>query len=82
MNAVSVLILYILHIDIFIVYVFIISLCVPLRKCVYAIYRDFYSHKNEYFSRKCLIVLLFFAQNIDCGYMFKLPCRGGSNEYP
>ena len=23
-----------------------------------------------------------FAQNIDCGYMLELPCRGGSNEYP
>ena len=28
------------------------------------------------------IIFLIFAQNIDCGYSFAYPCRGGSNEYP
>ena len=27
-------------------------------------------------------VFLSFAQNIDCGYTFEPPRRGGSNEYP
>ena len=28
------------------------------------------------------IILLISAQNIDCGYSFEPPRRGGSNEYP
>ena len=32
-----------------------------------------------------IIILIFFfhisAQNIDCGYSFEPPCRGGFNEY-
>ena len=28
------------------------------------------------------IIFLIFTQNIDCGYMLELPCRGSSNEYP
>ena len=28
------------------------------------------------------IIFLISAQNIDCGYSFELPCRGGSNEFP
>ena len=27
-------------------------------------------------------IFLIFAQNIDCGYTFEPPRRGGSNEYP
>ena len=27
------------------------------------------------------IIFLISAQNIDCGYLFKPPCQGGSNEY-
>ena len=26
--------------------------------------------------------MIFFAQNIDCGYSLEPPRRGGSNEYP
>ena len=29
-----------------------------------------------------MIKILFFAQNIDCGYTLEPPRRGGSNEYP
>ena len=27
-------------------------------------------------------IILFFAQNIDCGYTLEPPQLGGSNEYP
>ena len=29
-----------------------------------------------------LLFFLIFAQNIECGYTFEPPRRGGSNEYP
>ena len=29
-----------------------------------------------------IFFLLIFAQNIDCGYTFEPPRRGGFNEYP
>ena len=38
--------------------------------------------KNENFQQKKFDIFLIFAQNIDCGYTFKPPRRGGSNEYP
>ena len=28
------------------------------------------------------MMILMFAQNIDCGYTLEPPRRGGSNEYP
>ena len=41
---------------------------VLLQKIAHAIYRDFFSAvKKENFFIKILIVLIFFAQNIDCG---------------
>ena len=27
-------------------------------------------------------IFLFLLKNIDCGYSYESPCRGGSNEYP
>ena len=27
------------------------------------------------------IIIVIFAQNIECGYSLEPPCRGGSNEY-
>ena len=53
-----------------------------LRKLAHAIYRDIFCFikKLKIFSLKILI--FFFAQNIDCGYTFELPRRGGSNKYP
>ena len=38
--------------------------------------------KNEKFHWKNSDIFLIFAQNIDCGYTFEPPRRGGSNEYP
>ena len=39
--------------------------------------------KIENFQWKIFdIFLIFFAQNIDCGYTLEPPRRGGSNEYP
>ena len=34
------------------------------------------------FRKKILIIFHISAQNIDCGYSFEPPRRGGSNEYP
>ena len=31
---------------------------------------------------KKILYIVFFAQNIDFGYTFEPPRRGGSNEYP
>ena len=42
----------------------------------------FLAIKIKIFSRKKLDIFLTFAQNIDCGYTFEPPRRGGSNEYP
>ena len=38
--------------------------------------------KIENFNRKKNDVFNISAQNIDCGYTFEPPQRGGSNEYP
>ena len=38
--------------------------------------------ENENFQIKILIFFHISAQNIDCGYSFEPPRRGGSNEYP
>ena len=35
----------------------------------------------EYFHQKKIDIFNIFAQNIDHGYMFELPRRGGSNKY-
>ena len=53
-----------------------------LRKLAHALYRDFYSCKNEKHKQKNFDIFLIFAQNIDCGYTLEPPRRGGSNEYP
>ena len=42
----------------------------------------FHGHKNDNFQMKFFDIFLIFAQNIDCGYTFEPPQRGGSNEYP
>ena len=42
----------------------------------------FHGCKNVNFQMNFLIFFLFFAQNIDCGYMLEPPQSGGSNEYP
>ena len=48
----------------------------------HAIYRKKIGCKNKKFRWKKIIVFLFFAQNIVCGYTLEPPRRGGSNEYP
>ena len=53
-----------------------------LRKHAYANILKNFPTKNENFQIKILIFLIFFAQNIDCGYSLEPPRRGGSNEYP
>ena len=45
---------------------------------IFGVVKNLKFHK----SKKCFDIFLIFAQNIDCGYMFELPRRGGSNEYP
>ena len=44
-------------------------------------YTEFFfsEEKMENFIGKMLIFFLIFAKNIDCGYRFKPPRRGGSN---
>ena len=41
----------------------------------------FFSCKNRKFHQKNFGIFDIFAQNIDCGYTFEPPRRGGSNEY-
>ena len=41
-----------------------------------------YTEINLKFCQKNLDIFLIFAHNIDCGYTFEPPHRGGSNEYP
>ena len=53
-----------------------------LRKHAHAINRDFLALRIENFQLKNFDIFLIFAQNIDCGYTFEPPRRGGSNEYP
>ena len=38
--------------------------------------------KTGSFQIKKSDIFYIFAQNIDCGYSFEPPRRGGSNEYP
>ena len=57
------------------------EICIT-KTCPCNIQRIFSVPKIENFTRKMLIFFLFFAQNIDCGYMLEPPQRGGSNEYP
>ena len=38
--------------------------------------------KMKIFTVKKIDIFLIFAQNIDYGYTFEPPRRGGSNEYP
>ena len=45
------------------------------------IYRKFHHQKLEVFRQKILIFFIFLVKNIDCGYSFEPPHRGGSNEY-
>ena len=42
----------------------------------------FSSVNNDKFPLKNVDIFPIFAQNINCGYTLKPPCRGGSNEYP
>ena len=53
-----------------------------LRKHAYSNILKIFPPINENFQIKILIFLIFFAQNIDCGYSLEPPRRGGSNEYP
>ena len=43
---------------------------------------NFTSKKNENFQLKNSDIFQILAQNIDCGYSFEPPRRGGSNVYP
>ena len=53
-----------------------------LRKHAYSNILNISPPKNESFQTKILIFFRIFDQNIDCGYSFEPPRRGGSNEYP
>ena len=70
-------------------------LSLALRKNAHAVYSVFIAVKTETFLQKifdsfalkfrCFLFCIIFpilAQNIDCGYMFEPPRRGGFNEYP
>ena len=46
------------------------------------IHWEFYHQKMKNFRCRILVVFIFSAQNIDCGYLLEPPRRGGSNEYP
>ena len=52
------------------------------KACPCDIQRNCLVVKIKIFSVQILIFFLFFAQNIDCGYMLEPPRQGGSNEYP
>ena len=53
-----------------------------LRKHAYSNILKISPPKNEDFPIKSSDIFHISAQNIDCGYSFEPPCRGGSNEYP
>ena len=42
---------------------------------------NFTTKRPENFQIKVLIFFIFLLKNIDCGYSFEPPRRGGSNEY-
>ena len=46
------------------------------------IYWKFYHQNKENFQIKNSDIFHISAQNIDCGYSYEPPRRGGSNEYP
>ena len=46
------------------------------------IHLKFYHQKMTNLQIKTSDIFHIFAQNIDCGYSFEPPRRGGSNEYP
>ena len=54
----------------------------PLRKHAYSNILKILPPKNENFQIKNSYILHISDQNIDCGYSFEPPRRGGSNEYP
>ena len=41
-----------------------------------------FKNNETFIGKKKIDKFHFFAQNIDCGYMLELPCRGSSNNYP
>ena len=43
---------------------------------------EIYREVGKFSLEKKKDIFLIFAQNIDCGYTFEPPRRGGSNEYP
>ena len=53
----------------------------PITKTRLFKYIENFTSKNLKFSDKNDIFYIS-AQNIDCGYSFEPPRRGGSNEYP
>ena len=61
-----------------------LSLCwLQLRKHAYSnILKILHPKKRENFQLKHSDIFHISAQNIDCGYSFEPPRRGGSNEYP
>ena len=54
----------------------------PLRKHTYSNILIILPPKNENFQIKNSDIFHISTQNIDCGYSFEPPRRGGSNEYP
>ena len=53
-----------------------------LRKHAYSNLLKILQPKQENFPIKKSDIFHISSQNIDCGYSFELPHRGGSNEYP
>ena len=58
------------------------GLSVTLRNQAYSNILRISLLKTESFQIKNSDIFHISAQNIDCGYSFEPPCRGGSNEYP
>ena len=54
----------------------------PLRKHAYPNILKISPPNTESFSDKKSDIFHNSVQNIDCGYSFEPPRRGGSNEYP
>ena len=54
----------------------------PITKTRLFKYIESFTTKNWKCSDKKSDIFHVSAENIDCGYSFEPPCRGGSNEYP
>ena len=55
---------------------------ISLQKHAYSNILKIFPLKNENFQIRISDIFHISAQNIDCGYSFEPPRRGGSNGYP